>query len=188
MALKSTVYKVSLNVADMDRQVYGDFPLVVARHPSETEARMMLRVLAFALHASDRLVFGRGISTDDEPDLWQKSLTGEIELWVELGTPEPERLKKACGRAQAVVLYCYGDRATPVWWSKHRPMLEGLDRLAVYQISDDPCSQLAALAASLDSLQCTIESGEAWFSGDNASVHVTPVTLKAGGAMHGQGR
>jgi len=185
MALKSSVYKLSLNVADMDRQVYGDFSQVVARHPSETEARMMLRVLAYAMHASERLAFGRGISTDDEPDLWQKSLTDEIELWVELGTPEPERLKKACGRAQAVVLYCYGDRATPVWWSKHRAILEGLDRLAVYQVSDDTCSQLAALAGNVDSLQCTIESGEAWFSGDNASVHVTPVALKAGSAIPG---
>ena len=106
-------------------------------------------MLAFALHASDELEFGRGISTDDEPDLWRKSLTGDIELWVELGTPEPERLKKACGRAREVVLYCYGDRATPVWWEKHVAALGRLDRLSVFQVSDDVCAQLAALAPKM---------------------------------------
>ena len=94
MALKSTIFKMDLNVADLDRQVYGDFPLTLARHPSETDERMMLRVLAFALHAGDQLTFGRGISTDDEPDLWQKDLTGTIELWVDLGAPDPDRLRK----------------------------------------------------------------------------------------------
>jgi uncharacterized protein YaeQ len=178
MALKSVVYRFDLNVADMDRQVYGDFPLTLARHPSETEARMMLRLLAFAYHASEGLAFGRGISTDDEPDLWRKSLSGEIELWIDLGTPDPERLRKACGRAQDVVLYCYGDRATPVWWEKHGKALQRFDRLRVYQVDDTSCDALAALAGSGAPLQCTIESGEAWVSAGNLSIHVEPRALK----------
>ena len=174
MALKSAVYKFDLNVADLDRQVYGDFPLTVARHPSETETRMMLRVLAFALNAAGDLEFGRGISTDDEPDLWRRSLTGEVELWIELGTPDPDRLRKACGRAREVVLYCYGDRATPVWLEKHARALARLDRLRVFQIDDVSAAALAGLAESGAQLQCTIESGEAWVSGAGGSVHVVP--------------
>ena len=177
MALTSSIYKFSLNVADMNRQVYGDFPLVVARHPSETESRMMLRILAFALHAADNLAFGRGISTDDEPDLWRRSLSGDIELWIELGTPEPTRLKKACGRADAVVLYCYGDRAVPVWWEKHKTQLERLDRLSVFQVNDAYCEQLAALAANTGELQCSIDGSDAWLGSNEASVHVALDTL-----------
>ena len=113
MALKSTIFKVALNVADMVRHVYGDFSLTIARHPSETDERMMLRVIVFAPHAHERLEFGKGISTDDEPDLWLRTLSNEIDLWVELGTPNERRLRKACGRSAEVILYCYGGRNTP---------------------------------------------------------------------------
>ncbi len=178
MALKSTVYRFALNVADMDRQVYGDFPQTLARHPSETEARMMLRLLAFAFHASEDLEHGRGISTDDEPDLWRKDLTGEVELWIELGTPDPERLRKACGRARDVVLYCYGDRATPVWWEKHENALQRFDRLKIFQVDDATCDALAELAATGDPIQCTIESTEAWVTSGETTIHVVPRPLK----------
>ena len=178
MALKSTVYKFDLNVADLDRQVYGDFPLTLARHPSETEARMMLRLLAFALNAAEDLEFGRGISTDDEPDLWRKSLTGEVELWIDLGTPDPERLRKACGRSAEVVLYCYGNRATPVWWDKHGDGLKRFEHLRIWQIDDAGGDALAALASAGNAIQCTIEGGEAWVSAGDSSVHVVPVRLK----------
>jgi uncharacterized protein YaeQ len=178
MALKSTVYRFDLNVADLDRQVYGDFPLTVARHPSETEARMMLRLLAFALHASADLEFGRGISADDEPDLWRRSLTGEVELWIELGTPDPERLRKACGRAAEVVLYCYGDRAAPVWWGKHESALQRFAKLRVFQVDDATCNALARLAPTGELLQVTIEGGEAWVSSGDTSLHVVPQSLK----------
>ena len=178
MALKSTVYKFDLNVADLDRQIYGDFPLTIARHPSETGARMMLRLLAFALNASEDLEFGRGISTDDEPDLWRKNLTGEVELWIELGTPDPERLRKAAGRAEEVALYCYGDRATPVWWDKHGKALQRFDRLRVYQVDDASCDALAGLVDGGNPIQCTIESGEAWVSAGDASIHIVPVVMK----------
>lgn len=178
MALKSTVYRFDLNVADLDRQVYGDFPLTVARHPSETESRMMLRVLAFALHASENLEFGRGISTDDEPDLWRKSLTGDIELWIDLGTPDPERLRKACGRAEQVVLYCYGDRATPVWLEKHEKALRRFENLRIYQVSDSSLSELAAVARSGQPLQCMIEAGEVWISATGTSLQVALRALR----------
>lgn len=182
MALKSTVFKLHLNVADLDRQVYGDFPLTLARHPSETDQRMMLRVLAFALHADPQLAFGRGISTDDEPDLWQRRLDGEIEHWIELGTPDPDRLRRACGRARQVWLYCYGDRATPVWWNKHGASLARHRRLTVAQIPDSEAQGLAALARPGLTLQCTISEGEAMFTSDDGSVTLHPVMLQDGGA------
>jgi uncharacterized protein YaeQ len=178
MALKSTIFKMDLNVADLDRQVYGDFPLTLARHPSETDERMMLRVLAFALHAGDQLAFGRGISTDDEPDLWQKDLTGTIELWVELGAPDPDRLRKACARGRQVVLYMYGDRAVPVWWQKNASALERFRHLSIWQVADSSLRSLAQMARPGLQLQCTISDGEVLVSGLGETISITPSPLK----------
>jgi uncharacterized protein YaeQ len=177
MAQKSTIFKAKLNVADLDRQVYGDFALTLARHPSETDERMMLRVLAFALHANELLEFGRGISTDDEPDLWQKSLSGEIDLWIELGTPDPDRIRKSCGRAGEVVLYAYGRRAAPVWWEKHGAALQRYDNLRIFEIPADSCEQLADMVQASMQLQCTIADGEAWLNCGDQSVGVKPASL-----------
>jgi len=164
MALKSTIYKAKLNVTDMDRQVYQEFPLTIACHPSETEARMMLRILAFAIHADERLEFGRGISTDSEPDLWQKSLSDDVELWIDLGTPDESRLRKASARAERVKLFVYGDRSASVWWCKQETALKRFDNLSIVQISDDSLAALAALASSNMSLQCVIDDGQVVFS------------------------
>ena len=177
MAQKSTIFKARLNIADMDRQVYGDFALTVARHPSETDERMMLRLLAFALHADEQLEFGKGISTDGEPDLWRKSLSGEIDLWIELGTPDPDRIRKACGRAREVVLYAYGRRAVPVWWEKHGAALRRSENLKVFEIPADSCEQLADMAQASMQLQCTITEGEAWFNCGDQSANVKPAPL-----------
>jgi uncharacterized protein YaeQ len=178
VALKSTVFKANLNVADLDRQHYADYALTVARHPSETDERMMLRLLAFALNASDVLSFGKGISTSDEPDLWRRSLAGELEQWIDLGTPEPDRLRKACAQARQVVLYAYGRRAVPIWWARHGQALARFDKLSVFEIPGACCEQLAGMAAATMTLQCTIEGGEAWFSSADQHVQVAPVQLK----------
>src|SRR5688572_33449862 len=100
MATGSTIYRADLSIADMDRNYYADHSLTVARHPSETEERLMVRLLAFAVFAAADLEFGRGLSTDDEPDLWRRDLTGLVELWIEVGLPEEKWLRKACGRAR----------------------------------------------------------------------------------------
>ena len=130
MVLKSTVFRVGLSIADIDRGYYRDHVLRVARHPSETDERMMARLLAFALHADDALEFGRGLSTDGEPDLWKRGLTGAIDMWIDVGLPEPSELRKACGRAREVFVLAYGGRAVDVWWEGAR------DRLAR---RPDPC-------------------------------------------------
>ena len=180
MALKSSIYKAKLSVTDMDRHVYEEFPLTIACHPSETQARMMLRILAFAMHADQRLEFGRGISTDNEPDLWQKSLSDDIELWMDLGTPDESRIRKASGRAEKVVLYAYGDRSASVWWSKQEAAFKRFNNLSVVQISDDSLNALAGLAASNMALQCVIEDRQVVFSSaeHDALVEIELMVLK----------
>ena len=181
MALKSTIFKAALNVADLDRHYYQDFNLTIARHPSETDERMMLRLVAFALHAHEHLEFGKGISTDDEPDLWQKSLSGDIELWIELGTPEESRLRKACGRADRVILYGYGGRSVPIWWEKNAAALRRKDNLQIFSVDADTSEQLAQLAAASMQLQCTIQDGEVMLTStqgaDSASIQIAPERL-----------
>lgn len=177
MALKSTIVKVKLSVSDLDRNFYQDFSLAVAKHPSETDARMMLRVAVFALHAEENLAFGRGISTQDEPDLWTKDLTGKVTLWIELGTPDPDRLRKACGIADQVVLYTYGERRFKVWLDKHSRALERFDNLTINSVSDEECEALEALVAQSASgleLQCTISDNELWLTDGNLTVEAKP--------------
>ncbi len=120
MALKSTIFRAELSVADIDRGYYRDHMLTIAQHPSETDERMMVRLLAFALHADDALEFGRGLSTEDEPDLWQRDLTGAIERWIDVGLPDEREVRKACGRAREVRVMAYGGRAVELWWQAAR--------------------------------------------------------------------
>src|SRR5512142_222913 len=134
MALKATIYKADLQIADLERYYYGDHSLTIARHPSETDERMMVRLLAFALHASERLQFTRGLSADDEPDLWQKSLTGEIEVWVDVGLPDERRLRKAARQADELFVYAYGGRGAATWWQKAEASLDGLDNVHVLNL------------------------------------------------------
>jgi uncharacterized protein YaeQ len=124
------------------------------------------------------LEFGRGISTDDEPDLWLKDLTGEIELWVDLGTPDPDRLRKASGRARKVVLYAYGERSVSVWWAKHAAALERFRNLTIYRISDVDRDALVALASSSLNLQCTISGGDLWLTDETQTVEIRPTLLR----------
>ncbi|SFM00625.1 YaeQ family protein [Marinobacter zhejiangensis] len=174
MALKSTIYKATLSIADLDRSHYADHHLTLALHPSETEERMMLRLVAFALNASDTLEFTKGISTDDEPDLWQKSLSDEIELWIDLGLPEESRIRKACNRARQVILYTYGGRAVPIWWDKHHNKLTRFDNLRIVNLPQDASTELAALAHRSMQLQVTIQDGSVGISNGEQHVQIDP--------------
>lgn len=174
MALKATICKAQLAIADMDRHYYADHSLTLARHPSENDTRMMVRLLAFALHASETLAFTRGISSDDEPDLWQKNLHDEIELWIELGQPDEKRLRKACGRAKRVVVYGYQPRSDALWWQKLGKQVASLENLSVYQLPGDSAAQLAALASRNMSLQVTVQEGEVWISDGEQQVTTSP--------------
>ncbi len=178
MALKATVYKAELEVSDIDRGYYATHPLTLARHPSETEERLMLRVLAFALFADDGLSFGRGISTDDEPDLWLRDDTGTIVHWIELGLPDERRLRRAAGRARQVTLVAYGRRAFDVWWRKHQAALNRLTTLDVWFVPDQPMTAMAALAGRNVQLQCVIQDGQVVLGNGRLSVTVEPERLQ----------
>src|SRR5207248_434332 len=128
---------VELSIANIDRGYYADHSLTIARHPSETDERMMVRVLAFALYAADGLEFGRGLSSEDEPDLWQRDLTGSIERWIEVGLPDEREIRKACGRAREVDVLAYGGRAVDLWWDDVRKTLDRQERLAVSEVASD---------------------------------------------------
>lgn len=161
MALKSTIYKAELSIADMDRAYYAEHSTTLALHPSETEERMMVRLLTFIVNADERLIFGKGISTDEEPDLWHIDYSGEVRLWVEVGLPDERRLRKACGRADAVQVYLYGTLADK-WWRDNEAALRTLDKLVVYQLPDT--SALKTLCQRNMTLQCTINEGDIWLS------------------------
>ena len=161
MSLKSTIYKAEVSIADMDRHYYAEHALTLALHPSETEERMMVRLLAFILNAHERLIFGKGISTDEEPDLWHLDYSGEIRLWVEVGLPDERRIRKACGRADAVQVYLYGTLADK-WWRDNEQAMNALEKVSVFQLPDT--SALKTLCQRNMSLQCTIQDGDVWLS------------------------
>lgn len=174
MALKATVFKAELAVSDLDRHHYQTHSLTLARHPSETDERLMLRLLAFALHADEALQFTKGISSDDEPDLWQKDLTGHIQLWIDLGQPDEKRIRKACGRAERVLIYPYGGSRARIWWDGIRDSLERFDNLGVIHIPQEASTALESLAERNMQLQCTIQDGSVWIGNDHTGINLEP--------------
>ena len=181
MALKSTIFKAQLQLADMDRHVYGDHALTLARHPSETDERMMMRLLAFALlvPADDHggmLEFAKGLSDTDEPDLWQKDLTGALVQWVEMGQPDDRRLLRAAGRAERVSVFAYSS-SVPLWWQPLAGKLSRTDNVAVWQVPAEQSQALATLAERSMRLQVNIQDGTLWIDNGQRSVEVTPVPL-----------
>ena len=178
MALKATIFKCELQVADMDRHYYQNHSLTIARHPSENDERMMIRVLTFALFASEQLTFTKGLSTDDEPDLWQKSLSDEIELWIDLGQPDEKRIRKACGRAKKAVLINYGGRTSDSWWQQVENTLHRFDNLSVLNLPENQSKELATLADRNMQLSVTVQDGHCLVSSDAGSIDVQLETRK----------
>lgn len=172
MALKSTVYKAELQVSDMDRHYYQSHALTLAMHPSETEERMMIRLLAFALNASDDLVFGRGLSTEEDAALWRKDLTDHIQLWIDVGLPDDKRIKKASHRSDAVLIYCYGERTAPIWWEQNRRKIQAFDNVQVSYVTPATCEGLVSLCERTMQLHCNIMDGEVSLGNDKSSVMV----------------
>ncbi|WP_353173222.1 YaeQ family protein [Paracandidimonas soli] len=175
MALRATVYKAELHVADNDRGYYGSHSVTVARHPSETDERLMVRLLAYALYADtdERLAFTRGLSETDEPDLWRQDLTGAVELWIETGLPDERRLLKASGRAEQVVVFAYG-RNAELWWKGVQNKVSRARNLKVFLLPAEQTQALAQLAQRNMTLNMNVQDGTIWVSGDagEASVEV----------------
>ena len=177
MALKSTVFKADLQVSDLDRHYYQSHALTIAQHPSETDDRMMVRVLAFALNADEALVFGKGLSSDDEPDLWRKELTGDIDLWIEIGQPDEQRILRAAGRAKRVIVYSYSGRSAEVWWKKTAAAVARTRNVSVVDIAPATVDALAALTQRTMQIQFMVQDGQAQIISGDAIVPIELTTL-----------
>ena len=185
MALKATIYKAQLQITDMDRGVYADHSVIIARHPSEADERMMIRLLAFALNvpADDKqgkLEFAKDLWDVDEPALWHKDYTDAVQHWIDVGQPDDKRLMRAAGRAARVSVYSFSS-STPVWWKNIQTKLTRAANLVVWQIEAAQSQALARLAERSMQLQVTIQDGTLWMSTDAGSVEITPRRLTAGG-------
>ncbi|MEW8170759.1 MAG: YaeQ family protein [Candidatus Thiodiazotropha endolucinida] len=172
MALKATVFKAEVQVSDMERRHYQTYNLTLARHPSETDERLMVRLLAFLLNADEALSFTKGLSTDDEPDLWQKSLNDEIELWVELGQLDEKRLRRACGLAKQVIVYLYAEKSATVWWSQQQDMVRRFSNLRIAMLAVVGDTRLESLAQRNMSLHATVQDNQVWLSDDQQTVTI----------------
>jgi uncharacterized protein YaeQ len=181
MAIKATIYKAQLQLADMDRHVYGDIAVTIARHPSEADERMMIRVLALALGwpadtSSGTLEFAKDMWDPDEPALWHKSFSDEIMHWVEVGQPDEKRLMKASGRARKVTLFAF-QNSTPVWWPTVANKLTRAQNLTVWQIPPEQSQALATLAKRTMQLQVSVQDGTAWVNDGEQTIEITPIKL-----------
>lgn len=171
MALKSIIYRAELHIADMDRHYYHTHALTVARHPSETDERMMMRILAFALNASEHLSFANGLTSSDEPDIWEKDLTDAISLWIMVGLPDEKLIKKACGRSPKVIIYSYGGSAAELWCASLLKSRK-FTNVSIVNIAQDKSMALAAMAERSMKLQATIQDGVVWLSSGNTSLEI----------------
>jgi uncharacterized protein YaeQ len=179
MAQNATIFKVNLEIADIDRAYYHDHALTIARHPSETDERMMVRLLAFTRHAHDALAFGKGLGVDDEPDLWRKDPTGAIDVWIDVGQPDERRIRRACGRAEAVFVYSYGGHGADLWWKRAGGALDRADNLTVVSLPFAATRALAKLAQRNMRLTCTIQDGQIWMADSGLSVPIELAVLKS---------
>lgn len=181
MALKSTIFKAELTVADLDRHHYADYSLTIARHPSETDERMMVRLAAFSLFAAERLRFGRGLSDVDEPDLVEEDLTGRISHWIEVGLPDEKAIARASGRADRVSVVAYGGQGAKLWWQAIEGKLARQKALTVIALAPEETRALAALAERTMRLSATIQEGSVLFGNGEALVTLHPQRLREPG-------
>ncbi len=173
MALKASIFKIALNLSDCDKHIYDSFALTLARHPSETDERMMMRLLAYVLNAHELLRFGKGLSNDEEPDLWHKSLADEIVQWIDVGQPSEDRCRKASQRAQQALIYTYGTaRNINTWWQKISPKLARFGNLQVWAVDSEKSLALADMVQPNMAIQVTIDGGEIFFSDDKQMVGI----------------
>jgi uncharacterized protein YaeQ len=176
MALKSTIYKAEIQIANMDTHYYANHPLTLAKHPSETEERLMVRLIAFTLFADETLMFGKGLSEEDEADLWQRDLTNAITLWIDVGLPVERSIRKACGKANKVAVLVYGGNAADIWWSQNSKHLLKLNNLTVISIPHTKI--LSEMCNRNMQLSCTIQDAQLLISDGKTSLEILPTVLK----------
>lgn len=174
MAISATIFKVALSIADMDRHYYGEHLLTIARHPSESDKRMMLRIIAFAMSGNEQLTFTKGLSDVELPDIWQKNYSDVIEHWIELGQPSEQRIKKGCNQSQAMSIFSYHSNAFEQWWKKEQNALAARKNLSIITIPEDIGEQLADKVNRQMSIQCSIQDTQVWLNLDGESFELSP--------------
>jgi len=172
MALKSTIYKADIQISDMDRNYYQTHKLTLARHPSETDRRLMVRLLAFAVHAHENLQFTKGLSSDNVPDILQCNLSNEVECWIELGQIEEKRIRKACGAAKKVFIYTYQSGSATAWWDQIKNKLARFSNLAIYHLSDETTQAMSVFCNRNMQLQYSIQDGKIWLSDNERTLQI----------------
>jgi len=177
MALKATIYKVNIELANMDKNYYDSLQLTIAQHPSETEHRLIVRILCFILNAHPDLKFGKGISNEDEAAIWQINYSDEIELWIELGQIDDKRIKKACNKAKTTKLYCYGS-SVDIWWTQVQNTMNKFDSLNIERFSQNTITPLIPLLNKTMEFQCSIQDNQLWLTSGNETFLVETETLK----------
>jgi uncharacterized protein YaeQ len=179
MAQNATIHKVEVSVSDMDRHYYETHKLTVAKHPSETDERLMVRILAFAMNAHEHLEMTKGLSAEDEPDIWQKSLSGELDVWVALGLPSEKVMRQSCSKAGKVIIYPYGGRTAEIWWDKIKNTAKRFENLQVICFSEEATGALQKMASRTMKLQINIQDGDVMVSVGDSIVYVTPLKWKS---------
>lgn len=177
MAIKPTIFKFHISLSDVNRNYYDSLHLTVAQHPSETVERMMARVLAYCINAQDQLVFSRGISAPEEPDIWAHTLDGNLSLWIDVGEPAVERIKKASHLAKVVKVYSFNTKSS-VWWELGRPRFAELSA-AVFQFEWESIKTLATLVQRTMDISVTITGDSAYVATDSGECEVDWRTLQA---------
>jgi uncharacterized protein YaeQ len=181
MAIKATIHKAQIQFSDLDRNVYGEHAVTLARHPSETDERLLIRLLAFALNAPTHrdeaaLEFAKDMWEPDEPSLWQKDPTGRITHWIEVGQPDEKRLSRTSARVDRISVFSFSS-STPIWWQGMEPRITRLRNLTVWQVPADQSQALAALAQRTMRLQVTVQDSTIWVDDGTRSVEVAPKRL-----------
>jgi len=176
MAAKATIFKAQINIADMDQHYYAEHNLTLAQHPSENDLRLMVRLIAFILNANETLAFCKGISQDDEPDLWQKTLGGDIELWIDLGQPDEKRIKKACGRSEKVIIYTYQEGMATAWFKQLENSLKRFNNLSIVYLNIE--GDIESITERSMNLQCNMSDNELTLINGDQSVVVTQTVWK----------
>jgi len=177
MALKATINKATIHLSDMDRNYYDTLQLTIAQHPSETDQRLMIRLIAYVLNAHENLEFGKGVSDEDEAALWQINYSDVIELWIELGQLDEKRIKKACNRSQKVKLYCYGS-SVDTWWSQSASKMRQFSKLSIEQFSEETSSALAKLISRNMEFQCSIQDNQLWLTSGDETLLIETIKLQ----------
>ncbi len=177
MAIKATIYKVKLDISDCDRNYFQSHDLIISCHPSETQQRMMVRLLAFSLFASESLTFTKGLCADDEPELWDKNLCGEIELWISLGQVDEKQLRKSLGRSKKVIIFTYAGQKSSTWWNKNKQQYSPLKNLQIINIKPEDVTAMQDLVSRNMALQITIQEGIIWLSDSHQTISIEPGIL-----------